>query len=207
MNKNEGIGFLGDRFEEGFKKSWFNHFETAGKQFGGFGLDTFVLLEERPDIRILVEATLSHLFDRHIILEWNSGNLVPKATLGESGVNYRIDHDECHGIKELMVLLTHLHNDQHPYLIIDEPELNLHPQFQSFFMQEARKVAGKPIPGTRKDGYLRFHLSLFSWRKPRSYPTRRILRRRGGLVLLPCSGSSLNPPSETAPRAPAEAYC
>ena len=119
MNKNEGIGFLGDRFEEGFKKSWFNHFETAGKQFGGFGLDTFVLLEERPDIRILVEATLSHLFDRHIFLEWNSGNLVPKATLGESGVNYRIDHDECHGIKELMVLLTHLHNDQHPYLIID----------------------------------------------------------------------------------------
>ena len=149
MNKNEGLGFLGDNFEEGFRRSWFNHFKTAGKKFG-FGLDTFVLLEERPDIRILVEATLSHLFDRHIFFEWNSGNLIPKATLGESGGNYRIDHDECHGIKELMVLLTHLHNDQHPYLIIDEPELNLHPQFQSFFMQEARKVASEPIPGTRK---------------------------------------------------------
>ena len=149
MNKNEGLGFLGDHFQEGFQKSWFDRIKKAGKQFG-FGLDTFVLLEERPDIRILVEATLSHLFNRHIFLEWNSGNLVPKATLGESGDHYRIDHDECHGIKEMMVLLTHLYNDQNPYLIIDEPELNLHPQFQAFFMQEARKVAGTHIPGTRK---------------------------------------------------------
>ena len=47
-----------------------------------------------------------------------------------------------------MILLTHLYNDQHPYLIIDEPELNLHPQFQAFFIQEARKIAGSYIPGT-----------------------------------------------------------
>jgi len=47
-------------------------------------------------------------------------------------------------IKELLVLLTHLYNDEHPYLIIDEPELNLHPQYQAFFMQEVRRVAGDP---------------------------------------------------------------
>ena len=58
--------------------------------------------------------------------------------------SYRLDRDECHGIKELLVMLTHLYDDQKQYLIIDEPELNLHPQYQSFFMQEVRKIAGDP---------------------------------------------------------------
>ena len=149
MTKNEGLGFLSEYFGSGFQKSYFENIRRAGSRFGA-GLDTFVLLEERPDIRVMVEATLSHLFNRNIFLEWDSGYLIPKATLGSSGSSYRIDRDECHGIKELMVLLTHLYNDQHPYLIIDEPELNLHPQFQAFFMQEARKIAGEHIPGTRK---------------------------------------------------------
>ena len=147
MTKNESLGFLSDDFRRGLQKNRFNSFKQAGQDLGA-GIDTFVLLDERPDIRVLVEATLSHLFDRKIFLEWDSGNLIPKGALGSSTTTYRIDHDECHGIKELMILLAHLNNDQHPYLIIDEPELNLHPQFQAFFMQEVRKIAGKPVPGT-----------------------------------------------------------
>ena len=149
MTKNESLGFSSEPFNAGFQKKHFQQIRRAGSNFGS-GLDTFVMLEERPDIRIVVEATLSHLFNRNIFLEWDSGNLIPKATLGSSNTSYRIDHDECHGIKELMVLLTHLYNDQHPYLIIDEPELNLHPQFQAFFMQETRKIAGEYRLGTRK---------------------------------------------------------
>ena len=61
-----------------------------------------------------------------------------------------MDREECHGIKELLVLLTHLYNDKHQYLVIDEPELNLHPQFQAFFMQEIRKVAGDPTSDSKK---------------------------------------------------------
>lgn len=34
--------------------------------------------------------------------------------------------------------------------VIDEPELNLHPQYQAFFMQEVRKVAGAPSKGSNK---------------------------------------------------------
>ncbi len=48
--------------------------------------------------------------------------------------------------------LTHLYNDFHSYLIIDEPELNLHPQYQAFFMQEVRKIAGPPVNGSSKKG-------------------------------------------------------
>lgn len=141
-------GLFGDHFASGLAKNHFSYFKTAGQQ--GSGIDTLVLLEERMDLRIQVEATLGHLFNRRIILEWDSGNLVARAALGESGDSYRLDRDECHGIKELLVLLTHLYNDEQPYLIIDEPELNLHPQYQAFFMQEVHKLAGDPSADKKK---------------------------------------------------------
>ena len=140
--------FVGDPFETGFAKNLFSHLKTEGE--AGSGIDTLVLLEERMDLRIQVEATLSHLFDRNITLEWDSGNLWPKAELRGRSQSYRLDRDECHGIKELLVLLTHLYDDKNHYLIIDEPELNLHPQYQAFFMQEVRKVAGNPSSGSNK---------------------------------------------------------
>ena len=49
------------------------------------------------------------------------------------------------------MLLTHLYDDQHQCLIIDEPELNLHPQYQAFFLQEVRKVAGDPTTGRQQE--------------------------------------------------------
>lgn len=132
---------IGDPFAKGFAKDNFQQFKQASQR--GSGLDTIVLLEERSDLLIQVEATLGHLFDREIVLEWDSGRLVPKVRR-RRGVSYRLDREECHGIKELLVLLTHLYYDGHSHLIVDEPELNLHPQYQAFFMQEVRKFAGDP---------------------------------------------------------------
>ncbi|MEJ8840488.1 ATP-dependent nuclease [Ramlibacter sp. AN1133] len=133
----------GDNWREGFQKNQFENLKGVGRQ-QGLGIDALILLEERLDLRVQVEATLSHLFNRKIRLEWNSGHLVPYATLGSAGTPYRLDREECHGIKELLVLLTHLYDEANPYLIVDEPELNLHPQYQSFLMQEVRRVAGNP---------------------------------------------------------------
>src|SRR5882724_5334710 len=92
---------IGDHFPSGLAKSNFDNFKNAGRQ--GSGIDTIVLLEERMDLRVQVEATLSHLFNRKISLEWDSGNLVAQVVLGEIGDAYRLDRDECHGIKELLV--------------------------------------------------------------------------------------------------------
>lgn len=146
---------FGDSFSEGIRKSHFHHVKNAAQEGGG--LETLILLEERMDLRIQVEATLSHLFDRLLSLEWDSGNLVARASRGIGGAQYRVDREECHGIKELLILLTHLYDDQHPYLIIDEPELNLHPQYQAFFMQEVRKVAGDPKTPGKKVVFLITH--------------------------------------------------
>ena len=143
--------FIGDHFGKGFAKNWFPDLKTAGAQ--GSGIDTIVLLEERMDLRMQVEATLSHLFDREIVLEWDSGNLIPKVERRQDRISYRLDRDECHGIKELLVLLTHLYDPNNKYLIIDEPELNLHPQYQAFFMQEVRKLAGNPQTETEKKAF------------------------------------------------------
>ena len=133
--------YWGDHLRSGYAKNVFDEFHQAGAE--GSGIDTVLLLEARMDLRIRIEATLSHYFGRDVVLEWDSGNLVPTATRREAGGAYRLDRDECHGIKELFVLLTHLYDQRHGYLIIDEPELNLHPQYQAFFMQEVRKVAGR----------------------------------------------------------------
>ena len=140
--------FVGDPFSDGIARNRFSDLKEVGAT--GSGIAAFVILQERIDIRIQIEATLSHLFDRDITLEWDSGNLLPKAQLRGRGQSYRLDREECHGIKELLVLLTHLYDDKRPYLIIDEPELNLHPQYQAFFMQEVRKVAGDPASDRRK---------------------------------------------------------
>ena len=139
---------ISDGFGAGFRKTSFPDIKRAGEQ--GSGIDTIVLLEERMDLRIKVEATISDLFNRRISLQWNSGMLIPLTRIEGGLQDYRLDRDECHGIKELVVLLTHLYNDQYSYLIIDEPELNLHPQLQAFFMQEVRKVSGDPDADSKK---------------------------------------------------------
>lgn len=61
------------------------------------------------------------------------------------GTEYGLKERECHGLKELIGLLTFLYDDDNNCLIIDEPKLHLHPQFQTFFLQEIRKIAGNPL--------------------------------------------------------------
>ena len=140
--------FNGDNFSSGYSRSTLDSFQRRGTEESG--ISTFALLEKRLDVLMRIEATLSHLFGRDIKLEYEDGNLVPRVSRREGGEPYRLDRDECHGIKEILVLLSHLYDNRKKCLIIDEPELNLHPQFQSFFMQEVRKVAGDPDSGADK---------------------------------------------------------
>lgn len=147
--------FLGDHFSSGYTKENFGTYKTIGSE--GSAVDTFILLEEQLSLRIQVEATLSHLFKRKISLDWDSGRLVPMASFQDGASKYRLDREECHGIRELLVLLTHLYHQKHDCLIIDEPELNLHPQYQSFFMQEVRRISEDPKIERRKVIFLITH--------------------------------------------------
>ena len=84
--------FMGDPFAQDLIRAASVTLENAGNQ--GSGIDALVLLEERLDLRIQVEAILSHLFERQIILEWDSGRLMPRTRrLGTSTILSPLDRE------------------------------------------------------------------------------------------------------------------
>lgn len=115
----------------------------------GAGADAFLVLREKLHVRVKIEAILAHYFGRRIRLPEEGGFLKPKLRRLDGRPEYDLKEGECHGLKELITLLTFLYDDEYNCLIIDEPELHLHPQFQTFFLQQVRSIAGDPLGGNR----------------------------------------------------------
>lgn len=113
----------------------------------GAGADAFLVLREKLDVRLRIEAILEDYLRRRIRLCEEGGFLRTKLRRLDEPTEYDLKQGECHGLKELITLLTFLYDDEYNCLIIDEPELHLHPQFQSFFLQQVRSVAGDPLGG------------------------------------------------------------
>jgi Predicted ATP-dependent endonuclease of the OLD family len=65
------------------------------------------------------------------------------------GASYAANH-EASGILQLVALLAAIHNDEIGALLIDEPEISLHPQHQAFLLEEMERVAGDPSDHSRK---------------------------------------------------------
>jgi len=139
----EGLERWGSTFSQGLPKSQFSQLLDANSR-GGHLSGVAVLLRERPDLRVRVEATLSQLLGRSMSLEMTDGNLKPTMRL-KTGTSYDLFSSEAHGVLELIVLLANLYDDQIDFLLIDEPELNLHPQYQSFLLSEIRRIRDKRV--------------------------------------------------------------
>ena len=106
-------------------------------------------LYKRPDILIKVQERLRKLFKRDIKIEWDSGYLkVFFLRVGASNTYYSSAR-EASGLLHLVGILSALYDDEVGVLLIDEPEVSLHPQLQAFLLKEITRVAG--IPG--EDGY------------------------------------------------------
>lgn len=135
---------------------------TQGAEHTGLSFDAFFLLKDKLDVRVKLEAALSQLLGRRIRLAEEGGFLKPKVQRLHGGDEYALKENESHGLKELITLLTFLYDDSHNCLIIDEPELHLHPQFQSFFLQETRRIAGDPrMDPSKKCFFLITHSPYF----------------------------------------------
>lgn len=134
--------FGSSNLQQGFEIRQYETYKTHGREYGLSG-DAFILLNEKMDLRSRVEATLSQLFDRELSLSTETGSLQPKLRKSK-GEAYDLKQHECHGLKELISILTFLYDDGNNCLIIDEPELHLHPQFQNFLLQHIRQLAGDP---------------------------------------------------------------
>ena len=135
--------FTSSQLEQGLNISYFNTYKDYGQRYG-LSTYAFIILKERLDVKIKIEALLSDLFRKTIRLVEEGGFLKPKIQNIDGGEEYGLKEQECHGMKEIISLLTFLYDDSNDCLIFDEPELHLHPQFQSFFLNEIRKLAGDP---------------------------------------------------------------
>ena len=100
------------------------------------------ILRSDDRIRGKIETVLSSMFGKSIqFVDDIDGTFIPVVTNRAWNVQYDLNEVECHGLKEIIILLVNLYNNSNDVIIFDEPELHLHPQFQLFFMNEIRKVA------------------------------------------------------------------
>lgn len=146
---------------EGLNISQFSHLKSNGESYG-LSSSAFIILKERLDVRVKIEALLSDIFNKTIRLVEEGGFLKPKIQNNSGGAEYGLKEKECHGLKELITLLTFLYDESKNCLILDEPELHLHPQFQSFLLSEIRKFSGNPSQDpTKKIFFIITHSPYF----------------------------------------------
>jgi hypothetical protein len=149
LEKTHEGRFGGASLAKGFDVSLFADYKSRAENHG-LSSSGIIILKERLDIRIKIEALLSDVFGKTIRLSEQGGYLKPMMQNKASGSEYGLSESECHGLKELITLLTFLYDPAKNCIIFDEPELHLHPQYQSFFLEEIRKIAGNPIEDPRK---------------------------------------------------------
>lgn len=99
-------------------------------------------LKTNLELRNKIESVISRMFGKTIKFKKNQdGNVIPVVVNKAWNIEYGLKEGECHGLKEILTLLVALYGLKSSVLIVDEPELHLHPQFQLFFMNEIRKTA------------------------------------------------------------------
>lgn len=120
---NEEDFYLGDKRQKKFR----HQIETANGDF--------LTLDERKDIYIKVAERLSILFNRQIFIRWDSGNLKVYFENLKSPGEYPVV-SEASGLVNVVSILAALFDESIQILLIDEPEVSLHPQLQSYLLRE-----------------------------------------------------------------------
>lgn len=124
----------------GYLKQWWDYESVTGD---------LIVLDSRPDLKLKVEARLQQLFDRSVQLKWTQSGMAIRITSVMGGDGYAANY-EASGILQLVALLSAIHNDDIGALLIDEPEISLHPQHQAFLLEEMEQVAGDPSDPKKK---------------------------------------------------------
>ena len=124
-------------------------------------LGDFASLSERTDILIKVQERLRKLFDRNLRIDWDAGNLRAFFERVDVTANEYSSAREASGLLHLVATLAALYDDEVSCILIDEPEVSLHPQLQSYLYQEMSKIAGDPDIDGRKLIFLSTHSTEF----------------------------------------------
>jgi AAA domain, putative AbiEii toxin, Type IV TA system len=103
----------------------------------GMASDAFYILRENPELRLKITALIRKVYGRDLRLPEITGLLDPRIVL--DGAEYSLLRDEGHGLQELLVLLASIYLKEWDLLIIDEPELHLHPAASALLINELRE--------------------------------------------------------------------
>ena len=142
-SKWDDYGYLqGDHFRDGLNIGRFANYKSRADVLGQ-SIDALIELRNKIDLQIKIESILSDIFGKTFSFKENGGYL--NITMTDSGKVYDLKKNESHGLKEIITLLTFLYDDEYDCIILDEPELNLHPQFQQYILQEIKSIAGNPF--------------------------------------------------------------
>jgi energy-coupling factor transporter ATP-binding protein EcfA2 len=110
----------------------------------------FQTISERADIHIKIQERLRKLFRRDLLIEWDAGILkVNFARMDLQSTLYSSGR-EASGLLHLVGILAALYDDEVGALLLDEPEVSLHPQLQAFLLNEIIDVSGHPDEGKNR---------------------------------------------------------
>ena len=115
-------------------------------------------ITDHPEIWIRVAAFMRRALGRFIDIRQKNGKIDPYILTDEG--EYSLLRDEGHGLREILVLLTAIYHSDWRLLIVDEPELHLHPallarMWLSVLEAECRKTNRNAIIITHDPAFLR----------------------------------------------------
>lgn len=110
----------------------------------------FQTLAERADILIKIQERLRKLFKRDVLIDWDGGNLKISFSRLDIEAKPYSSGREASGLMQLVGILAALYDDDVGALLLDEPEVSLHPQLQAFLLNEIISVSGYPESGNNK---------------------------------------------------------
>lgn len=102
----------------------------------------FFTMDDRKDVYIKVAERLSVLFNRQIFIRWDAGRMKVFFAKTESKEEYSVAA-EASGLVNVISILAALFDETIEILLIDEPEVSLHPQLQSYLLREMKNAADK----------------------------------------------------------------
>ncbi|MBQ4076501.1 MAG: AAA family ATPase [Mailhella sp.] len=99
----------------------------------------FFTMDACKDVYIKVAERLSVLFNRQVFIRWDAGRMKVVFCRSGSDEEYSIVA-EASGLINVISILAAIFDEDIEILLIDEPEVSLHPQLQSYLLREIKNA-------------------------------------------------------------------
>lgn len=114
-------------------------YRTAAETYGSAAEEYYELAGE-PEVFLRVAALLRRVVGRGIEMRETNGYLDPQVTTTEA--TYSLFRSEGHGLRELAALAVAIYRNDWSFLVVDEPELHLHPAALRSWLNALAQVCG-----------------------------------------------------------------